>query len=300
MTRRKRFGVGLLVLVAIATGAAYLMSRGPSVPSRDYAGLSGDVDRGAYVARLAGCIACHTDNRNGGAVLAGGGATDTAFGTFYAPNITPHPTDGIGDWTVSDFGRALTAGESPDGDHYFPVFPFAFYTRLTEQDVVDLWAAVNSVPPVAGVAPEHELDFPYNMRAGVGLWKWLYFNDGEFTADPSQSDEWNRGRYLALGPGHCGACHTPRTLLGGRNLEQRWSGGMGPDGEVVPPITASHLTEAGWTEVSLAYALRSGVMPGGDVFGGSMAETVRDGTQFWTDADLSALATYIFNPEPGE
>ncbi len=300
MSRRKVLGVGALVIVIVGTGTAYMVVRGPDIPLRRLDGLTGNIDRGAYVARLSGCIACHTDARNNGAVLAGGGATETAFGTFYAPNITPHLEDGIGGWSIDDFSRALTAGLSPDGSHYFPVFPYAFYTRMSDQDIVDLWAAVNSVPPVASGPPEHELDFPYSVRAGVGLWKWLYLDNGELAPDPSRPESWNRGRYLALGPAHCGACHTPRDFLGGRQLELRWTGGEGPDGEAVPPITGTALSDAGWTEEDLAFALRTGIVPGGDAFGGSMAEVVRDGSQFWSGDDLSAIATYVFSVESAE
>lgn len=151
----------------------------PEVPDRDLSGLTGDIDRGAYVARLAGCIGCHTDVEGGGAVLAGGAEIGTDFGSFYAPNITPHPEDGIGGWSLDDFARALTAGESPTGEHYFPSFPYTFYTGLTNQDIVDLWAAVGSVPAVAGGPPPHGLKFPFGFHDGVGGWKRMFFEPGE-------------------------------------------------------------------------------------------------------------------------
>ena len=284
--------------VIIGGGAlAAWVIEGPEVPERDISGLAGDIDRGAYLARLAGCIPCHTDVRSGGAVLAGEAEIETEFGSFYAPNITPHAQDGIGRWTVDDFARALTAGESPDGRHYYPSFPYTFYTRLTDQDIVDLWAAVMSVPPVAGGPPSHDLGFPFSLQDGIGGWKRMFFYPGELPAAVDQSDAWNRGRYLARGPAHCGACHTPRNILGGRQTDRGYSGGIGQSGESTPSITPEALAANGWTASDLTYALRTGILPDGDVFGGSMAEVVRDGTQYWSDADLAALAEYILSSE---
>lgn len=292
----RRYGlIGGIALIGCGSLAVWMIE-GPTVPGRDLSGLAGEVSRGAYVARLSGCIACHTDVRAGGAVLAGGAAIETKFGTFVAPNITPHPEDGIGDWTLEDFVRALTAGESPDGQHYYPSFPYAFYTRLTDQDIVDLWTAVRSVPAVAGGRRAHDLSFPFGIRQAVGAWKRLYFEIGPLPSDPRRSGEWNRGRYLAEGPGHCGACHTPRGFLGGRIPEERYAGGEGPEEEKIPPITASALIEGGWDADDLAYALRTGLKPDGDVFGGSMAGVVREGTRYWLDSDLSALTTFILKP----
>lgn len=290
---------GVALLVGGGVLAAWVFA-GPEVAVRDLSGPTGDVDRGAYVARLSGCIACHTDIKNNGPVLAGGAELKTDFGSFYAPNITPHPEDGIGGWTLADFGRALTAGENPEGDHYFPSFPYPFYTRLSNRDIVDLWAAVGSVPAVAGGPPPHSLRFPFGFRFGVAAWKHLFFEPGELQPVAGKSDSWQRGRYLALGPAHCGACHTPRNALGGRRTDRRYQGGVGPDSEKIPPITPAALTANGWSADDLAYALRTGIMPDGDTFGGSMVEVVRDSTRFWSDADLAALVEYILDPEVGE
>lgn len=287
---------GLVALFAGATLAATI-AEGPKVPERDLSRLEGDVGRGAYVARLSGCIGCHTDSKSGGAVLAGGAAIETDFGRFYAPNITPHPEDGIGDWTLDDFAKALTAGESPDGRHYFPSFPYTFYSDMTDQDIVDLWDAVRSVPPVPGGPPAHELRFPFGFHQGVGAWKWLFFDPGQLTPVAERSAAWNRGRYLAQGPAHCGACHTPRNFLGGRETDQRYAGSISPEQENVPPITAEALRSEGWTRDDLTYALRTGIMPDGDTFGGSMAEYIRGTTQFWSDEDLAALAEYLLGQE---
>ncbi len=284
--------VGGAVIIG-AVGLGVWASKGPEIVLRNLQGLTGDVNRGAYVARLAGCIGCHTDPKMQRGVLAGGAPIATPFGDFYAPNITPHDDDGVGDWTLEEFARALD-GESPSGEHYYPAFPYPFYTRLSDQDVVDLWAAVNSVPPVAGRPPDHDVSFPLSVRPLVGIWKRLYHESGRLASLPEQSELFSRGRYLVEGPGHCAACHTPRNLLGGRQDGDHFQGGSGPGGERVPAITRSALEAENWKRSDVVYALRSGLTPSGDVLGGSMAEVVRDGTRFWSDKDLNAVAEYLF------
>jgi len=259
---------------------------------------TGNVERGAYLARASGCIACHTNVDEGGAPLAGGPPIDTPFGTFYAPNLTMDKEQGIGDWTLEDFARALRHGTSPDGQPYYPAFPYSFYTRLSDQDIADLWAAFQTVPAVAEPSKQQELSFPFNIRSGLPLWQALYLDDQRFEVDPQQSEQYNRGAYLVEAAAHCAACHTPRDLLGGLDQKQAMAGAEGmPGGGRSPAITANALKENGWTTDDLAYALRSGITPEGDVLGGSMAEVIRDGTSFLTDDDLQAIALYLMNRE---
>ena len=215
------------------------------------------------------------------------------------PNITPHPDDGIGNWTLDDFVRSLTEGKSPEGKHYFPVYPYPFYTRMSKQDVVDLWTALQSAPPVAGRALKHKLKLFYRLRASVGAWKNRFFEQGEWTPDESKSAEWNRGRYLAEGPAHCAACHTPRGGMGGRDPKRPYQGGVEKVGANGPDITTATLNANGWTESDLAWSLRSGIMHDGDAYGSEMAEVVYHGTRYWSNADLAAIATYFFDlPSP--
>ncbi|MBW3098978.1 c-type cytochrome [Pseudohoeflea coraliihabitans] len=259
---------------------------------------TGDAGRGAYLARMAGCIACHTDSANNGAPLAGGVALPTEFGTFYSPNLTTDVEEGIGSWSRKDFARAVRQGVSPEGKPYYPAFPYPFYRRLTDQDIADLWAAFQTVPPVATPSREQEVPFPFSFRDGVKLWRAVFLKPGPFKPEPGKSERWNRGRYIVEGPAHCGACHTPRNFAGARQVELKLHGAEDlPDGDVAPPITAEALLDNGWSRQTLAYALKTGVLPDGDVFGGSMGEVVRDGTAFLTDEDLSAIATYLLDQE---
>lgn len=256
--------------------------------------VKGDAQRGAYLARMSGCIACHTDFAGGGKPLAGGLKLPTDFGTFYSPNLTTDPEHGIGNWSIEDFSKAVRQGVSPDGEPYYPSFPYPFYSKLSDQDVADLWAAFQTVPPVPEASRAHEMVPPFNVRSGLKVWRGLFLESGPYRPDPGKSDEWNRGKYIVEGPAHCGACHTPRNFLGAREAELYLHGADElPDGGKSPPITPEALEKNGWTIGSLKYALQSGVMPDGDVFGGSMGEVVRDGTAFLSDEDRNAIATYL-------
>ena len=176
---------------------------------------SGDPVRGEYVLRLGGCVTCHTDEKNGGAFLAGGRALGSPFGTFYTSNITPDPATGIGGWSTGAFVRAMTEGVSPDGHPYFPAFPYTSYTKMRLDDLVDLKAYLDTVEPVANPVPDHDLRFPFGFRPLLRGWQLLFFEKGTFQPDPARSETWNRGAYIVNGPGHC-ANATPRaTPLGG-------------------------------------------------------------------------------------
>jgi len=288
----------LLAALAFAGAGAAAMAVWPIGRPPDLSALQGNPDRGAYLARMAGCIACHTDVEGGGAPLAGGVALQTDFGTFHSPNLTTDAEYGIGDWTIEEFSKAVRQGVSPEGTPYYPAFPYPFYGMLTDQDVADLWAAFRTVPPVAIPSEPQEMRFPYNFRPGLKLWRGMFLEPKPFEPDPDRSALWNRGRYIVEGPAHCGACHTPRDMFGARQAELRLHGADGlPDGGKSPPITAEHLIEQGWTINTLKYALRSGVLPDGDAFGGSMGEVVRDGTSFLSDEDLTAIATYLLDKD---
>ena len=259
--------------------------------------LEGDAYRGAYLARASGCISCHTAFEAGGAALAGGAPLDTPFGTFVPPNITPDPVHGIGSWTMDQFAVAVRQGISPDGDPYYPAFTYQFYANLSDQDIADLWAAIRTVPTVAEAAPEHDISFPFNLRFGLKLWRGLFLEDEVLTPVLGRSDAWNRGQQLVNGAAHCAACHSGRNLLGGLKESEAFAGNDSlPGGSVAPSIRAEDLVTAGWTVDNLAYALRTGMMPNGDVFGGSMAEVVHNGTVFMDEDDRLAIATYLLDP----
>lgn len=257
------------------------------------------IDRGAYIFAAADCGACHTNVKEKGPLLAGGRPLKTPFGTFYSPNITPDPETGIGRWTDEDFIRALRDGVSPNDDHYFPVFPYPSFTKMTDQDMLDLKAYVFSLPAVSQTNREHEIDAPYGWRFTVWFWKQLNFTAGPFVPDAAQSAEWNRGAYLVEALAHCGECHTPRGSLGGLDTSLAYSGTPdGPEGEKVPNITPDPETGIGtWSAKDLIRVLRSGQLPDGDYVGSVMGEVV-EGTSKLTETDWQAIAAYILSQPP--
>lgn len=279
-------GLGLALIAVIA--------QWPIAKPEKIGMLAGDAMRGAYLARSSGCISCHTNTAGGGAALAGGAPLDTPFGSFVPPNITPDLEGGIGNWTLDQFAVALRQGVRPDGKAYYPAFPYEFYADMSDQDVTDLWAAIQTVPPVAEPAAPHDVSFPFNMRWGLKLWRAAFMAPVAISPVLGQSDAWNRGQQLVTGPAHCAACHTGRNMLGGLKPSEALLGNDNlPGGSVAPSILAPDLVARGWTVANMAYALRTGVMPDGDVMGGSMAEVVQYGTSYMEDSDREAIATYL-------
>ena len=256
-----------------------------------YAAAQGDGKRGEYLSKAGGCLGCHTEERKDATPYAGGRALKTPFGTFYGPNITPHPQAGIGRWTFTDFARALREGERPDGAHYFPAFPYASFTHISDADLRDLWAYLRSLKPSPQPSKPHELPFPFNLRVTLWGWQWLFFAPGEFRADASKSAQVNRGSYLAVALGHCGECHTPRNVLGGPRTHRYLGGAKLGEGTSAPNLTPARLKKYGDGE--LKDILSSGLFADGDVMGDTMSEVVRNTTSQLTPQDLDALIAYL-------
>lgn len=264
--------------------------------------------RGAYVFQAAGCLGCHTDVKNKGSPLAGGRALKTPFGTFHAPNITPDREFGIGTWTEEDLTRALRQGVAPNGQSYYPAFPYTSFAGMTDADIADLWAYLRIVEPVAEPSREHLLAFPFNLRTLTGIWRALYFAPGEFDAGPTpenaagEAESWRRGAYLVRVLGHCGECHTPRGVLGAVDNGLMLGGNpAGPDGGPVPNITPQPGSGIGdWSREDIVTYLQMGMDPAGDFAGGAMAEVVENTTSRLTPDDRQAIALYLSTLPPVE
>lgn len=292
---RSAFAFGAAGLVGIA-----IIARWSIVKPEHLGMIKGDAYRGAYLARASGCIACHTNTAAGGAALAGGAPLDTPFGSFVPPNLTPDPVGGIGGWTLDQFAIAVRQGVRPDGKALYPAFTYEFYADFSDQDIADLWAAFQTVPPVAEAAADHDLMFPFNMRWGLKLWRAAFMSPAVISPVLGKSEAWNRGQQLVTGAAHCAACHTGRNMLGGLQTDAALAGNDNlPGGGAAPAIQPGVLLAKGWSVTNMAYALRTGVMPNGDVFGGSMAEVVQAGTSFLDDADRTAIATYLLDLPEG-
>ncbi|WMD19518.1 cytochrome c [Achromobacter seleniivolatilans] len=284
----------LLAVVVVAGGLYWLGTRddtstGPTMAAGDATTM---IERGRYLALAGNCMACHTSR--GGKALAGGTPIPTPFGTVYGPNITPDDKTGIGTWTADDFWQALHNGKSKDGTLLYPAFPYTEYTRVNRADADALYAYLRSVAPVSQPNRPPELDFPYDQRVLLAAWRALYFKPGVQEADPSQSVQWNRGRYLVDGVGHCAACHTPRNSLGGLRSAESLTGGVIPVLDwYAPPLTNDMQTGMGrWSAADIAALLKTGISAHSSA-SGPMAEVVLGSTQHLTDADALAIGVYI-------
>jgi mono/diheme cytochrome c family protein len=295
----RRTLLAALVVAAAGVGTYWWLTAVPRALALTMAASKPDLANGEVIFNAGGCASCHAvPNQPDRLKLGGGLAIPSPFGTFYAPNISPDPTDGIGRWSEADFVGAVTRGVSPAGAHYFPAFPYTSYAHAKIEDVRDLFAYLKTLPPVAGKVRDHDLPFPFNIRRNVGIWKWLFFDDKPFAPDPSRSAAWNRGAYLANSFGHCVECHSPRNFLGGIVAAQRFAGGPNPEGEGwVPNITEKGLSD--WSEKDIAYFLETGQMPDGDSAGGSMTRVIKNISQL-PEADRNAIAGYIKSLPPVE
>jgi mono/diheme cytochrome c family protein len=290
----RKLAVLILAVVVVGMGVFWFVTRPATVGSLP--AHAPDVANGETVFNVGGCASCHAVTGEPRTMLGGGLALRSPFGTFYAPNISPHPSNGIGSWSESDFVAAMIRGTSPQGTHYYPAFPYGSYQLATLADVRDLFAYIKTLPPLSGRIRPHELAFPFDIRRLVGVWKLFFLDSGPFTPDPVRSAEWNRGAYLVNGLGHCAECHSPRNMLGGIVAAQRFAGGPNPEGEGwVPNITQKGLKD--WSEKDLAYFLKTGELPDGDTAGGSMARVIRN-TSLLSDADRAAMAIYLKSLPP--
>lgn len=291
----------LLVVGGIAAAVAYVLSAPETLPAQEVAQAGdGDAIRGETLFWAGGCASCHAaPGAKGEAklVLTGGVKLESPFGSFVAPNISASAADGIGGWSLEDFANAMLKGTSPEGEHYFPAFPYTSYSRMTLGDVSDLFAFMKTLPAVDGKAAEHEIGFPFNIRRAVGFWKLLYLDPAPVIAAPSGSDVdqavWQRGRYLVEGPGHCSECHTPRNAIGGLDKSRWLAGATAPVGDgKIPDITPGEGGIGSWSAGDIAYYLESGFTPDYDSVGGEMV-SVQENMAHLAASDRAAIAVYL-------
>ncbi|HYA06761.1 MAG TPA: cytochrome c [Xanthobacteraceae bacterium] len=286
----------LIVLAAVAAvlgiAAFWLLTIPATVSASALSSHTPDLNNGREMFYAGGCASCHAVPRQKDPTRLGGGlALNSPFGTFYVPNISPDPRDGIGAWSEAQFVTAMTKGTLPTGEHLYPAFPYPSYQHMRLDDLRDLFAFLRTLPPVRGRVRDHALRFPFNIRRAVGLWKLLFLDAQPFKPDPAQSAQWNRGAYLVNGPGHCAECHSPRNFLGAVIPSLRFTGGPSPDGQGgVPNITQYKLKN--WTVEDIAGTLTDGMTPDADLVGGSMIEVVANTSKLTAD-DRKAIATYI-------
>jgi mono/diheme cytochrome c family protein len=292
-----------LIAAAGATlglAAFWILTLPVAVPAAALPGYTANIDNGRTMFNIGGCASCHAipnaDPTKGDRTRLGGGlALKSPFGTFYVPNISSDPKDGIGSWSEANFVTALWKGTSEHGTNLYPAFPYTSYQHMRLDDVRDLFAYLKTLPPVPGRVRRHDLAFPFNERRLLGGWKLLFFHGGPFQLDPAKSAQFNRGAYLVNGPGHCAECHSPRNALGGIIESQRFAGGPAVDGNGwVPNITPFGLSHGAtvWSEKDIANFLGDGMTPSGDFAGGPMADVISNTSLLGAD-DRAAIAAYV-------
>ncbi len=279
----------------------WLLTMPRTIAAGDLPDYGGDPAKGRHLFYASGCASCHAAPGAKGddkLKLSGGLGLESPFGTFYASNISPDPTHGIGGWTTAEFVNAVMRGVSPESRHYYPAFPYLSYQRMTVEDVLDLKAFMDTLPAVAGDAPPHDLPLPLRLRRGLGLWKALYMDYAPFTPDPAASAQINRGAYLVTGPGHCGECHTPRDFLGGPDADRAYAGSPAPKAKDSVPNITQHKDGIGdWSIRQITTALKLGLLPNFESFGGTMIP-VQENMAELPEEDLQAIAAYLKSLPP--
>ena len=297
----KRLILVLGLVLAMAGGALAWVLSAPkprfSAAEWEGLGLKGDAAAGRLVFYAGGCESCHKSPGQDDPLRLGGGLElKTPFGSFYPENISSDPVDGIGGWPDVDIANALLSGVWRSQRHLYPAFPYPSYQHMTSKDVADLIAFLRTLPAVHGRTPRDNVIFPFSFRRGVGLWKLLFFDDASLRPDPSQSEQWNRGRYLVEGPGHCGECHTQRGFLGEMESSRALAGAAMPGGHGKSANLRSG-DFLSWTTTDIVEALTSGFTPSGDVLGSGMTAVVRNLAEL-PDSDRLAIAVYLKSLPP--
>lgn len=260
--------------------------------------LNASVEQGAYIARASNCATCHTSEN--GEEYAGGAPFHTPFGLLYSTNITPDANTGIGNWSFDNFYRSMKHGIRPDGAHLYPAFPYTNFARLSDKDIGSLYLFLKSLAQIDKSNAANKLDFPFNQRSLMALWKVPFHNSDAFVNDEDKSDAWNRGRYLVEGAGHCGACHSPRNALGAEKTSLALTGGIYQDKVLLGfyrQWSAVNLTQhttglGSWSEDNIFNYLKTGISDRA-VVQGPMNEVVIHSTSHLSDDDLRAMATYL-------
>ena len=254
------------------------------------------VAHGRELVEAADCASCHTADPSN--PFAGGKRIDTPFGAVYSPNLTPDRQTGIGSWRDEDFYRALRYGTAPDGSRYYPAFPYPYFTKFTRDDISAIRAYLATLAPVSNARPPPALRWPLNYRVLMRAWDWLFFKPGILDPDQQKGVEWNRGRYLVEGAGHCGACHTPKNLFGADKKARSFGGGL-VQGWFAPRLDGSMRSGLkSWSTDDIAEYLQSGRNARSHA-DGLMAEVVVNSTSKMSDVDVHAIAVYLKDLPPG-
>jgi mono/diheme cytochrome c family protein len=255
------------------------------------------IARGAYLARLGDCAACHSVAGEPG--YSGGLRMGIPIGAIYTSNITPDPKNGIGRMSLDDFDRALRFGVA-EGHSLYPAMPFTSYYNTRPEDVAALYTYFKyAVPPAAVPNRPNDIVFPLSMRWPLTFWRWFFApRPKPFAPSPGSDPLLSQGAYFVEGLGHCGECHTPRSVTMQMKATTAAQGTVYLSGAVIENYFAPSLRGGGpgslgvWSEEELAQFLETGANSDGIAFG-SMSDVIVHSTQYLTPAEALAAAKYL-------
>jgi mono/diheme cytochrome c family protein len=292
---RRKAALAVFLIAILLAGIGWFLTAPEPLAAAQLPSHEPDAANGERIFHAGGCASCHAVPEAEGddkLKLGGGLELATDFGVFRVPNISPDPATGIGGWSELDFANAVTRGVSPGGAHYYPAFPYSSYIRMRLEDVIDLKAFMDTLPPVSNAVAGHDLGFPYNVRRGVGLWKRLYLSAEPMVELADASESLQRGQYLVEGPGHCGECHTSRDWMGGLKTRLWLAGAPNPEGRGNIPNITPHEDGLAWSESEIVEVFKSGFTPDFDTLGRRMSDVQEELSQL-PDEDLQAIAAYL-------
>ena len=287
---------GATLLCAGGILACLVLASGHKSTLRDAgsAGLPANGDE--YLARAADCVACHSIP--GGKGFAGGLKMGTPVGAIYSTNITPDPETGIGRYSLADFDLAVRYGIAKDGHHLYPAMPYPSYVKLADVDVVALYRFfMQQVPPVHQANLKSEIPALLSFRWPLAFWNFLFAPSAGYAAKSDHDAVWNRGAYLVQGPGHCGACHTPRGIgMQEKALDDssaNFLAGAELDAWYAPSLRGDMRTGLGtWSTTDIGEFLEHGHNRVGSAFG-SMTDVINNSTSYFSGSDIQAIAVYL-------
>jgi mono/diheme cytochrome c family protein len=285
-----------LALVAVSGLLIFWLASTPRpFNAADIPAHTANLDNGKLLYNIGGCISCHASEADA-AVPAGGKSLITPIGVLYPPNLTLDPETGLGKWSNVDFVNAMQKGLSPEGSHLIPAFPYTSYAHMKVEDVLDIKAYLDSLPPVKNAAKPNEVLALPVLRRGLGIWKLIGLDESQFVEDAGQTASWNRGAYLVNGPGHCSECHTPRTIFMASNKSRMFQGGPHPEGKGSVPSLRDLAGRKRYKDAKdLVLAFQSGEELGYDkMSSGGMGE-VRKNIARLPEADIAAIAEYVMS-----
>jgi mono/diheme cytochrome c family protein len=291
--KRKTIIGAVLAIGVVGLGFAFWMMWRPEIAPLSHPLNAGreTLDRGRRVVEAGDCAVCHT--RPGGAYMAGGLPLVTPFGTLFTTNITPDPETGIGQWSLDAFERAMREGIARDGHFLYPAFPYVHYRKMSDADIADAYAFLMSVDPIKYTAPPNHMVFPMNFRPLVSFWNLLFLHGDPLEPLPNQSVQWNRGRYLVEGAGHCSSCHSPLNPIGGEKGSELFNGGV-VDGWTAPGLRGMNEAQHPWNEAQLVAYLTGEVAEGHGAAAGPMLPVSLSLAQLPAE-DAHAIAQYILD-----